>query len=224
MFIGLDGYAKGWVAVRLDEDGIKGIEFLTDLNACFAGSFTRAMIDIPIGLPDSEYRHCDLEGRALLGENRSRLFCGARRPLLAYEKREDAHAWAKATDGIGVSCQLFCLLPKIKQVDELMSSRRQTRVRESHPELVFQRLNNGAPLPSKKSHDGIRLRRRILLDNGFASIDAWLDSRIGTGAKVDDILDACACALAAKEASEERRLPKRRQAPDAKGLKMEIWF
>jgi predicted RNase H-like nuclease len=170
MFIGLDGYAKGWVAVRLDEDGSKGIEFLADLAACFAGSFTRAMIDIPIGLPDSDYRHCDLEGRELLGENRSRLFCGARRPLLAYDKREDAHAWAKATDGIGVSCQLFCLLPKIRQVDELMSSRRQARVRESHPELIFQRLNNGAPLPSKKSRDGIRLRRRILLDKGFASI------------------------------------------------------
>lgn len=224
MFIGLDGYAKGWVAVRLGEDGIKWIEFLTDLNDCVAGSFTGAMIDIPIGLPDSGYRHCDLEGRELLGENRSRLFCGSRRPLLAYERREDAHAWAKATDGIGVSCQLFCLLPKIRQVDELMTSRRQARVRECHPELIFQWLNDGALLPSKKSQDGIRLRRAILLDNGFASIDAWLDERRGTGAKPDDILDACACALAAKEASEERRLPRWRQAPDAKGLKMEIWF
>jgi predicted RNase H-like nuclease len=224
MFIGLDGYAKGWVAVRLADNGTKEIDFLTDLKECFDSSFTRAMIDIPIGLPDSDYRHCDLEGRQLLGENRSRLFCGARRRLLAYEKREEAQAWAKAADGIGVSCQLFCLLPKIRQVDGLMTSRRQARVRESHPELIFQRLNNGALLPSKKSQDGIRLRRRILLDNGFASIDAWLEARIGTGAKADDIVDACACALAAKEASEERCLPKRRQAPDAKGLKMEIWF
>ena len=224
MFIGLDGYAKGWVAVRLADNGTKEIDFLTDLKECFDSSFARAMIDIPIGLPDSEYRHCDLEGRQALGENRSRLFCGARRPLLAYEKREDAHAWAKAADGIGVSCQLFCLLPKIRQIDDLMTSRRQARVRESHPELIFQHLNNGALLPSKKSHDGIRLRRGILLDKGFASIDAWLEARIGTGAKTDDILDACACALAAKEASEERRLPRRRQAPDAKGLKMEIWY
>jgi predicted RNase H-like nuclease len=224
MFIGLDGYAKGWVAVRLGENGAEEIDFLTDLKACFDSSFTRAMIDIPIGLPDREYRHCDLEGRELLRENRSRLFCGARRPLLAHETREAAHAWAKAADGIGVSCQLFCLLRKIRQVDELMTSRRQARVRESHPELIFQRLNNGALLPSKKSQDGIRLRRRILLDKGFASIDAWLEARIGTGAKADDILDACACAVAAKEASEERCLPRLRQAPDAKGLKMEIWF
>jgi predicted RNase H-like nuclease len=222
MFVGLDGCARGWVAVRLDDNGTR--DFLTGLKECFDGSFTRAMIDIPIGLPDSAYRHCDLEGRKLLGENRSRLFSGARRPLLSYQKREDAHAWGKAADGIGVSCQLFCLLPKIREVDELMTSRRQERVRESHPELIFQRLNGDAPLPSKKTIDGIRLRRRILLDRGFASIDSWLDRRTGTGAKPDDVLDACACALAAKEASEQRRLPGKRQPPDAKGLKMEIWF
>jgi predicted RNase H-like nuclease len=85
-------------------------------------------------------------------------------------------------------------------------------------------LNNGDPLPSKKTHDGRRLRRRILLDQGFVSIDAWLDQRTGTGAKPDDVLDACACAVGAKEARDERRLPRKRQPPDAKGLKMEIWF
>ena len=224
MFVGLDGCAKGWAAVRLYDNGTREIDFLTDLKDCLSSSFTRAMIDIPIGLPDSQYRNCDLEGRKLLGENRSRLFSGARRPLLSYEKRECAHDWGKVTDGIGVSCQLFCLLPKIRQVDELMTSRRQARVRESHPELIFQRLNGGTPLPSKRTHDGIWRRRRILSDRGFASIDAWLDQRTGTGAKPDDVLDACACAVAAREAREERRLPTKRQPPDAKGLKMEIWF
>jgi predicted RNase H-like nuclease len=150
MFVGLDGCANGWVAVRLDDNGTREIDFLTDLKDCLNSSFTRAMIDIPIGLPDSDYRNCDLEGRKLLGENRSRLFSGARRPLLSYEKREDAHAWGKATDGIGVSCQLFCLLPKIRQVDELMTSDRQTDVRESHPELIFQRLNDAAPLRPRR--------------------------------------------------------------------------
>jgi predicted RNase H-like nuclease len=224
MFIGLDGYSKGWVAVRLDADGTADIDFISDVKGRLEGSFTRAMIDIPIGLPDRGYRNCDLEGRGLLGDNRSRLFTGARRPLLSYQSREDAHAWAKTSDGIGVSCQLFCLLPKIKQIDELMTCDRQKHVGETHPELIFQRLNDGCPLPSKKSPDGIRLRRKILLENGFASIDAWLDKRLGTGAKADDVFDACACALAAKEANEARRLPGKQQAPDAKGLRMEIWF
>jgi hypothetical protein len=38
MFIGLDGYAKGWVAVRLGDDGTKEIDFLTDLKECFDSS------------------------------------------------------------------------------------------------------------------------------------------------------------------------------------------
>ena len=110
MFVGLDGCAKGWVAVRLYDNGTREIDFLTDLKDCLSGSFTRAMIDISIGLPDSQYRNCDLEGRKLLGENRSRLFSGARRPLLSYEKREDAHAWGKVADGIGsrVSFSVCC--------------------------------------------------------------------------------------------------------------------
>ena len=62
----------------------------------------------------------------------------------------------------------------IRPVRVMLRTRRQERVRESHPELIFQRLNGDAPLPSKKTYDGIRLRRRILLDMGFASIDAWL--------------------------------------------------
>jgi predicted RNase H-like nuclease len=68
MFVGLDGCAKGWVAVRLDDNGTREIDFLPDLKDCLNSSFTRAMIDIPIGLPDSQYRNCDLEGRKLLGE------------------------------------------------------------------------------------------------------------------------------------------------------------
>jgi predicted RNase H-like nuclease len=224
MFIGLDGYSKGWVAVRLYEDGEEGIEFVDDIKDCLGGAFTRAMIDIPIGLPESGYRQCDLEGRELLKGNRSRLFTGARRPLLSYEKREAANAWGKATDGKGVSCQLFCLLPKIRQIDELMTTKSQKRIQETHPELIFQRLNNGSLLPSKKSRDGIQTRRAILLNRGFSSIDVWLETRIGTGAKPDDVLDACACALAAKEATEEHRLPKKQTEPDAKGLRMEIWF
>jgi hypothetical protein len=65
MFVGLDGCAKGWAAVRLYDNGTREIDFLTDLKDCLSGSFTRAMIDIPIGLPDSQYRNCDLEGRCL---------------------------------------------------------------------------------------------------------------------------------------------------------------
>jgi predicted RNase H-like nuclease len=235
MFIGVDGYSKGWVVVSLHDAGQCEIDFLVrteeketeafvELKRLFDAPFRRAMIDIPIGLPETGYRYCDLEGRELLRENRCRLFCGARRPLLSYERREAAHAWAKSIDNFGVSCQLFCLLPKIKQVDQLMSPGRQKRICETHPELIFQRLNGDSSLPSKKTHDGIQKRRNLLFDNGFSSIDDLLNRRLGRGAKPDDVLDACACALAAKFADRKRRLPKTQQKPDSKGLRMEMWY
>jgi predicted RNase H-like nuclease len=224
MFVGLDGYSKGWVAVWIDRQGDGEIDFYPDIGCLFAKTYDMAMIDIPIGLPASHYRHCDLEGRTMLAQSRARLFTGARRPLLDFTEREAAHAWGRKTDGRGVSCQLFCLLPKIKQVDDQMTPDRQMSTRETHPELVFLRLNKGKALPSKKTEDGIERRSQLLLQNGFSKLDSWMEKRLGKGAKRDDVLDACACAVAAKEANEERRLPKKQQASDSRGLKMEIWF
>ena len=224
MFVGLDGYPKGWVAVWLDEHRQPKITFLHSIRELFDRPFKSAMIDIPIGLPESGYRACDVEGKEYLVQNRSRVFTGARRPLLSFADRGDAHAWAKATDGKGVSCQLFCLNEKIKQVDDVMTPENQKKLRETHPELAFQRLNGGRSLPNKKTPEGAEARRRILLKNGFSSIDALLAQRIGKGAKADDILDACVCAIVAKEANVNHRFPQKPQEPDSKGLKMEIWF
>ena len=224
MFLGLDGYSGGWVTVRLGDGGSQDIEFIDHISYIQKYAFDVAMIDMPIGLPETGYRSCDVMGRELLGEARSRLFLGARRPLLNFDNREKAHKWAKNADGKGVSCQLFCLLPKIKQVDDFMTPTRQKKIRETHPELVFQRLNAGDKLRSKKSAEGIDQRRKLLRDFGFGRIDEFLAKRIGNGAKPDDVLDACACALAAKGATSSRRLIDKNELPDKKGLQMEIWY
>ena len=103
-----------------------------------------------------------------------------------------------------------------------MRADRSHDIREVHPELVFLRLNGGKPLPPKKSEEGDALRRRLLKRAGFRDIERWLSkTRIGTGAKRDDVLDACAVAIAAREPVGS--LPERSQS-DAKGLLMQIWF
>ena len=87
------------------------------------------------------------------------------------------------------------------EVDTFVARRIALRdIREAHPELVFLRLNAGKPLPSKKSEAGIDLRRKLLKREGIRDIDRWLTGeRIGTGAKSDDVLDACAVAIAARD-------------------------
>ncbi len=96
-------------------------------------------------------------------------------------------------------------------------------IREVHPELVFLRLNDNKPLPSKKSEEGDLLRRHLLKRHGFSDLDEWLSgARIGTGAKRDDVLDACAVAIAARDVAE--RIPQGTAPIDAYRLPMQIWF
>ena len=100
----------------------------------------------------------------------------------------------------GVSIQLWNLGLKIGETDALMTPRLQSRIREVHPELVFLRLHGGRPLLAKSTDAGVALRTRLLRREGFVAIRRWIAvGRRGTGAKVDDVLDACAVAIAARD-------------------------
>lgn len=220
--IGLDGFRNGWVAVEI-AGRRRDIAFFHDIAELFERPFDRAGIDMPIGLPDSGDRACDLAARALLRPHGSRVFTGARRGLWRHRSQAEANRALKARGEKMASIQLWNLGPKIMQVDTVMTPRQQRRILEVHPELVFWRLNGERPLPAKSTEEGVALRRSLLREDGFAQLDDWLArKRIGTGAKVDDVLDACAVAVAARDA--RHCLPAGRAPKDARGLKMQIWY
>lgn len=221
---GLDGYKKGWVAVSIDAQEKRRFELLESNTPPHVAAMM-VMIDIPIGLPQSGYRGCDKAARLLLKGAQSRVFIGLRRPLFDYlDDYPAANQWAKR-DGMGLAKQAFNILPKIAAIDAIMTPARQESFRESHPELVFARLNSGTPLPSKHGADGLRARRDLLAQHGFDAIDRWLDQLRGTGAKPDDLLDACVLALAACEAATgQARRVDCPEVRDAKGLRMDIWY
>jgi predicted RNase H-like nuclease len=151
------------------------------------------------------------------------VFTGARRWLWQeFDDPERANQAASARGQKRASRQLWHLGRKIMEVDAFVRGRRALDIREAHPELVFLRLA-GRPLPSKKTEEGIALRRDLLTRAGFAHLDRWLRaSRIGTGAGLDDVLDACAVALAARDAW--GAVPEGTPPQDAHGLAMQIWF
>ena len=223
--IGIDGCRGGWIAVQIDRIGRQSFEIVphvTDINIEDA----MIMIDIPIGLPQSGYRSCDWAARKILGDGRSRVFLGARRPLLDFHSFADANAWGQS-DGAGISKQLFAILPKIAQVDAFVraATKRFDDFRECHPELVFHRLNNEQLLPKKKGSEGRRQRRDLLISHGFADIDLWSEQLWGRKTGKDDLYDACACALAAQDAARSKgRSVGREAGKDACGLPMEIWY
>lgn len=221
--IGLDGFRKGWVAVQLDGD-LQEISFHRDVIDALSRPFDRAGIDIPIGMTDDGERACDLLAREKLRPHSSRVFTGSRRWLWTeFSDPDRANRDAVRRGQKRVSRQLWHLGPKIMEVDAFLRAHRSHDIREVHPELVFLRLNDGRPLPSKRSEAGIDLRRALLKREGIRDIDSWLaGERSGSGAKCDDVLDACAVAIAARDIA--GCVPEGMPPRDACGMPMQIWF
>lgn len=220
--VGLDGFSRGWVAVTL-HGARREIAFPDDIAWLAQQSFGRAAIDIPIGMTDNGERDCDRLARQKLRPHGSRVFGGARRWLWqAFADPDAANTEAERRGQKKVSRQLWHLGPKIMQVDAFVRVHRARDIRETHPELVFLRLNDDLPLPSKHTAPGLALRSKLLEAAGFTELPKWLnETRLGYGAKRDDVLDACAAALAARDAADA--LPEKPLFDDH-GLPMQIWF
>ena len=73
-------------------------------------------------------------------------------------------------------------------------------------------------LKGKKSAVGRDQRIKLLADRGFVKLSKWLTQRYGTGIGRDDLIDACACAVAARDSN--ARLGG--DEVDISGLRMEI--
>jgi predicted RNase H-like nuclease len=215
-FVGIDGIPGGWVAVYLRSDGGQRFAYGKSIERLLTDTYDRVMVDMPIGLPERGYRRCDVEARALVG---SRVFLGARRGLWNFATLGEAnlHYWNEEGIGRGISMQLFCIRDKLQELNEAPVP---ARVFEAHPELVFWRIA-GRVLASKNTEEGRAERLKILEENGFERVRRWLGQRYGTGIGRDDLLDACACALAARDSV--HRIPAGHEPSGSETLP-EIWY
>lgn len=214
-YLGLDGFRLGWVAAWIDERGDHGFDYSPGLTRLLALPHARAMIDMPIGLNRSGYRTCDLLARELIGPA---VFLGARRDLWRFADMATANEEYWKRGDKGVSCQLWNIREKMKEVDDLMSSEKQATIGEAHPELVFWNLAGRIRLAKKTSAQGREQRIALLSARGFTRIEEWLTRRHGTGIGRDDLIDACACAVAARDSTQRVGGEK----VDPRGLRMEI--
>ncbi|MFY9837713.1 MAG: DUF429 domain-containing protein [Xanthobacteraceae bacterium] len=216
-FIGLDGYPGGWVAVYLEKTRQR-FHYAANADRLLDVPHERAMIDIPIGLPQRGYRDCDRAAKEIVG---SSAFVGARSNVWLFEEYDDANAHYWKEKDTGISLQLWHLKDKLREINVMITPAMQERLQECHPELVFWRLNGKQPLPSKKTPRGCLLRIKLLKEHGVFRIEEWLAQRYGTGIRCDDLIDACACAIAARDS--QFRLPPH-NPPSEQGIRMEIWY
>ncbi len=163
-----------------------------------SGALAAAAIDIPIGLAPGEPRRADVEARRRLGPRRSSVFPAPARSVLAASTYEEACALSRAACGKAISKQLFNILPKIREVDELVTPRRQQRLFEMCPELSLSVLA-GAPMAHAKTTAAGRAERRRVLGNVFGRKEIERHMRHAhPGAGADDVLDAFAGAWTAR--------------------------
>jgi predicted RNase H-like nuclease len=210
---GVDGCRGGWVVVH-DGRAMVHRDF-ADVLGGLPGDAVIA-VDTPIGLADRHEpggREVDRAARARLGAKRNSVFSPPPRGVLGARTLAEARR-----RGGRLTIQTLNLLPRIEDVDRVVTSQLQARVFEVHPELSFAAMNGGQPvLAPKRSPAGWRQRRALLARAGVRVPER------SPGSAPDDLLDACALAWSARRIADgtASRIP---DAPacDARGLRMEL--
>ncbi|SHE73518.1 Predicted nuclease (RNAse H fold) [Fodinibius roseus] len=232
--LGIDGCRAGWIAISLDEDhaGYWLLESDRELGTYFE-AYDRIFIDVPIGLEEEAYvRECDRLLRDVLGADYTASVFNPpiRRALHAPTYGEASMISYEAT-GKKVSIQSWNITPEIKAVDQYLQQDKTLREKifESHPELLFQKLNGGNPILQKKAtKKGLRHRLDLIKEESTYADDFFRDIKEEyrrNQVDEDDIVDAMVLALFARDSlnREIKTIPEDPPA-DETGLKMAIHY
>jgi predicted RNase H-like nuclease len=227
MFVaGVDGCRAGWVSFKVEMSSLATSVDVVDLPKLLSSrpdDLLCLAIDIPIGLRDSS-RACDKAARKLLGQPRgTSVFAAPCRAALSAQTHAAASAANFRITGRGLSQQAFGIIPKIKQVDDAITSDCQKWAFEVHPEVCFWALNERRPMRhNKKTKEGAA-ERIALLRSVFPEIQHHLTNRpprVGA----DDLLDAAAAAWTALRWHRNEAESVCSPEHDARSLATTIWY
>ncbi len=226
--VGVDGCRGGWIAAIRPAGAPVQLQFTPSFRSLLEALPEDAtiLVDMIHGLPDARYpdRACDSLARALLGRQSSRVFAAPPRETLSTTTYEAACARARRATGKAISKQSWFLLPKIRELDTVFDP----RVGESHPELVFMRLNGGVPVAaSKKTPEGVAARLRAIEPALPGAHDSYRTACRHLPRKQvnpDDTLDALALCAVAQFPDLLTALPEHPVPFDSCGHPKQIWF
>lgn len=231
MFVGVDGCKSGWFLVALDDAGQLLEQAIyphfANIVAKYKSAAPHILVDMPIGLPESGSRGCDVAARKVLSLRRSSVFAIPVRAAFAAETYPEACDINQRITGKRFAKQTWHIMPKIREVDALLRQDHDlvSQVLEAHPEVVFYGLAGQPMAHNKKTAEGYQQRIDVLA--GFmphvAEDIAHIERQYKkTQVMRDDIVDAYALAIAAKHGN-LATLPEK-PAHDAEGLPMQIVY
>jgi len=208
------------VGTTLVPDSIEVFERLAEVLE-HRPAYEIVALHAPVGLPAKPTpggRRCDHEARALLGWARGGAVMSAP-PRSVLRSRTYGAARRKHPS---ISPVEFGLLARIGEVDALVQPYLQRTIHETHPELSFHQLNDGASLRySKHTGDG-RAERRRLIEARLPTVATMIDRRL-TGATLEHRIDVAATLWTARRIASRGvlRLPAQPDW-DERGLRMEL--
>ena len=217
---GVDGCRGSWLAAVGDGANVSWRLVPTFRDLYDDNALTVVAIDVPIGLPESGRRACDVQARALLGRRGSSVFAAPVRPVLSCATYAEARTVLAALGGASMSAQAFGIVSAVRDVDSCVKADDDDRIVETHPELAFSLLGGGAALAAKKSTAGLAARLR-LLSRRRPDVLGLLES-VPPGVPIDDALDALACLWVAERWEGGERATLGDGARDARHLPMRI--
>lgn len=233
VYIGADVCRAGWLAVILREEKWK-VALFPDIFGLWEQHRDASLIllDIPIGLRNGggSERSCDKEARKLLGVRRASIFPVPCRPAIYADTYEQASKINEQKTGRKLPRQVWNIIPRIKEVDQLLATDMvaRSRIRETHPEVCFWALNGGQPMAHyKKKREGFLERKQLLYrvypvtqEVVAAALRQYPRSKVAK----DDILDTLVAAVTASAgASRLSAIPVTVEL-DAHQLPMEIVY
>jgi predicted RNase H-like nuclease len=202
-------------------EGQTAIAVTSDFQEILHRGCALVVVDIPIGLLDSGTRLADQQSRRLLKRRACCVFTAPLRPMLTCLDYHEARECRRRIEGKSVSKQAWAIMPKIIEVDRLLTAKSQRAVREAHPEVTFAHLNGGTALTLSKHSEGGRRDRVALLTPYFPDIVSQLGKH---PRNAQDLIDAYALLWTARRIRDGLAVALPKQSPlDSRGLLMQIW-
>lgn len=237
-YVGADWAGKGWLSVTLpgEDGGAPRPAFHASILNLWLDhrDADRILIDIPIGLPESDTRACDDQAKKLMGSRHGCVYTVPVREAAYRRTYEEAKSVQQRAARAGLSTQSWGIMPRVREVDVFLRHYPRARglIRETHPELCFLALKGQRLVSAKSDPKGERERRRVLeaaLEENHRPVRDFLDRLRGgnenpvVSAAVHDILDAMVAAYTAALPEGRRTvLPLGDSPRDEEDLPMEI--
>jgi predicted RNase H-like nuclease len=232
LYLGIDACPYGWITLIIEKNRGWELEIFEDIEQLWTNydNASIILIDIPIGLRSKggEPRICDAAARDYLGKRSSCIFPTPCRKALRAVSYEEANKINRELTGKGLSKQTYNIMPKIREVDYLLTSdeKASNLFIECQPEVCFTALNNNQPLKYyKKKKKGIQQRLELLqnhwdFDENPFEIGKKRFNR--SEVAIDDILDAWVLGISAALGKDKLKFLPKNYEHDSKGLPMRM--